>query len=310
MSSLVPTFSVITPVYNGETYIEETILSVLKSCQEVNFEYIVINDGSTDNTATVIEKFSDKIKIISQNNEGESKSVNVGIETSRGEYLIVVSADDPLLGPEIFRGVEELFKAKPNLVAIYPDWRIIDEHGQLLEIKRVPDYSIEDFLGKNYVLPGPGTIFRREAAIKIGGRRSIWKFVGDYDFWLRLSDEGFFIHRNQVLGQWRHHPRSTSISARGPEMASERINVIADFLDNSKQKIPKKIARMALGNAYAIAARLIFFSTQVPGKKYLFKSLQTGKRWPSRLSTLETLYIVLHPFSKKLIIPFRKRILR
>ena len=141
MVTHLPTFSVITPVFNGEKFIEETIASVLNACKGVQFEYIVIDDGSTDNTGSVLERFSDKITIISQQNQGESQSVNVGIESSRGKYLIVVSADDPLLGSEIFMDVEELFTQDPSLVAIYPDWQIIDAAGAVLEVKNLPDFT-------------------------------------------------------------------------------------------------------------------------------------------------------------------------
>jgi glycosyltransferase involved in cell wall biosynthesis len=305
-----PTFSVITPVFNGEKFIEETIASVLNACEGFDFEYLVVNDGSTDNTGVLLEQFSDKIKIISQKNQGESLSVNVGIESARGEYLIIVSADDPLLSSEIFSGVEELFARDSNLVAIYPDWQIIDEAGVVLEVKNLPDFTEEDFLAQNLVLPGPGTIFRRDAAIKIGGRRSNWKFVGDYDFWLRLSDQGGFLHRNEVLAQWRHHGESTSVTARGPQMAEERINVILDYLSSTSQNIPSKISRIAQANAYALAARLIFFSTKVPGKRYFFKSLALRRSWPERLSPVEGLYIVLHPLSRFLTYPFRSVIIR
>lgn len=305
-----PTFSVITPVFNGEKYIEETIRSVLTACKDINFEYIVVNDGSTDSTQSMLEQFSDTIKIISHRNRGESESVNVGIEASRGEYLIVVSADDPLLGSGVFMGVEDLFLQDSNLVAIYPDWQIIDPAGEVLEIKHLPDFTVEDFLAKNLVLPGPGTIFRRDAAVKIGGRRSKWRFVGDYDFWLRLSDEGKFLHRNCVLAQWRHHGSSTSVSARGPQMAEERIAVISDYLTNTSSIITKKVRRIAQANAYALAARLVFFSPDVPGKRYFFKSLFLRRSWPERLRLIEGLYILLHPISMLLVYPIRNRIVR
>jgi glycosyltransferase involved in cell wall biosynthesis len=305
-----PTFSVITPVFNGEKYIEGTIRSVLHACEGLQFEYIVVNDGSTDTTQSMLEQFSDTIRIISHQNRGESESVNVGIGASRGEYLIVVSADDPLLGPEVFMGVEELFLQDSNLVAIYPDWQIIDPAGEVLEVKHLPDFTVEDFLAKNLVLPGPGTIFRRNAAVKIGGRRSKWRFVGDYDFWLRLSDEGKFLHRNCILAQWRHHGGSTSVSARGPQMAEERIAVISDYLTNTSSIISKKVRRIAQANAYALAARLVFFSADVPGKRYLLKSLLLRRSWPERLRLTEGLYILLHPLSKLLVYPIRSRIVR
>ena len=68
--------TVITPVYNGGKFIEETVLSVLNCSTSVNFEYILVNDGSTDHTLEIISKYSDRIIILSQPNMGEAKSVN------------------------------------------------------------------------------------------------------------------------------------------------------------------------------------------------------------------------------------------
>ena len=308
MTANLPTFSVITPVFNGEKFIEETIQSVLKACKGFECEYIVVNDGSTDNTGVLLEQFSSKIRLIYQHNQGESRAVNVGIESSRGKYIIVVSADDLLTGSEIFNGVEELFTQNPDLVAIYPDWQIIDETGVVVGVKILTDFTAEEFLAKNIVLPGPGTIFRRDAAVKIGGRNSKWRFVGDYDFWLRLSDQGKFLHRSELLAQWRKHGDSTSILARGPEMAQERIDVIAAYLNSTSQCISDTVARIAQANAFALAARLLFFSVAVPGKYYLLKSLLLRRSWPERLSYAQGFYIILHPFSRFLIYPFRELI--
>ncbi len=306
MSEQAPIFSIITPVFNGEKYIEETILSVLRSASNYSFEYIVINDGSTDGTLRILEKYSKEIRIYTQANRGESESVNLGISKSRGEFLLIVSADDPLLSGELFEGAAEMFCSESNLVAIYPDWQEIDENGEILETHSLPDFSLNTFLGLNMVLPGPGTIFTKAAAITIGGRRKKWKFVGDYDFWLRLSDKGEIRHRAKVLAQWRMHPNSTSVSSRGLDMARERIEVISSYFEESPQSYGKNLKRKSLSNAYALAARLIFFSTEVSGKKFLAKSFLLRRGWPERLSFFEFAYILTHPISLVLVAPFRR----
>jgi len=84
--------SVITAVYNGAQYIEETIKSVLEHCSTINFEYIILNDGSTDNTLDVLNKYASKIRIIDKENSGESDSVSTGFKLATGDLLLVVSA--------------------------------------------------------------------------------------------------------------------------------------------------------------------------------------------------------------------------
>ena len=77
--------TVITAVYNGEDYIEDTINSVLKFAKDINFQYVVVNDGSTDDTSQILNSFGDKIEVIHQSNAGESTAVNVGIENAKGD---------------------------------------------------------------------------------------------------------------------------------------------------------------------------------------------------------------------------------
>lgn len=298
MPSLNPIVTVVTAVYNGEDYIEETILSVLSAAKNVEFEYIVVNDGSTDSTLNILKKFEDQIKIIDKSNSGESESVTIAFGEARGEFLIVVSADDPLLSEKLFEKSFDDFENDPQLVAIYPDWNMIGPEGEVLKTIKVPDYSDELLIGRCITLPGPGVIFRKSAALKIGGRRKKWTYVGDYDFWLRLSRIGELRHRPEVLAQWRYHPGSTSVNKRGPKMANERIAVVEEFL--SEFPVDSRISRMALGSAYFMAARLVFFSKEVPGKRYLINAFRKRRGWVEEARIHIILYILLIPISSSL----------
>jgi glycosyltransferase involved in cell wall biosynthesis len=303
--------SVITAVYNGAQYIEETINSVLEHCSTINFEYIILNDGSTDNTLDILNKYANKIRIIDKENSGESDSVSTGFKLAAGDLLLVVSADDPLLTKKLFTGVFQKFAENANLMAIYPDWQMINSMGEVIKVIRVADYSDELLIGRCVTLPGPGVIFRKSAAVQINGRNPKWTFVGDYDFWLRLSRLGELRHRPEVLAQWRHHPSSTSVSKRGLKMAQERISVVEEFLKNNK--IPKNIQRMALGNAYYMAARLVYFDKRIPAKQYLFKAFSYRTWWVEEAKFYEVFYIILLPSSalfKPLINSFLRKFRR
>ena len=298
MTSANPILTVVTAVFNGQDYIEETINSVLAAAQNIEFEYIVVNDGSTDATLDILLKFGNQIRIIDKPNSGESESVTIAFGEARGDYLIVVSADDPLFTSKLFENSIEEFEQDKNLAAIYPDWRMIGPAGEILKEIRVPDYSDELLIGRCITLPGPGVIFRKSAALEIGGRRKKWTFVGDYDFWLRLSRLGELRHRPEVLAQWRYHPDATSVNKRGPKMANERIAVIEEFL--SENIVDKKIAKMAQGSAYFMAARLVFFNSEVPGKKYLLKSFQKRKGWVEEAKIYIIMFILFTPISSSI----------
>ena len=286
-------------MFNGEEFIDETIKSVLIFQNQFDLEYIVVNDGSTDGTLEKLKKFGDKVTLVDQRNLGESASVNTGIKLAKSEILLVVSADDPLFTPKLFIGVKELFSRNPKLVAAYCDWRKIDEKGALISEILVADFDINLLLGRSQCLPGPGTFFRKSAAQEIGGRNKDWKYVGDYDFWLRLSCKGEILHRRIVAAQWRQHEFSTSIRFRGTQMAEERILVIKNFINGSKNSFSKKLTRMALGNAYYSAARLCYFDPSVKGKYLLLKSFGTRMWWVENAKMHEIIFIILTPISNR-----------
>jgi glycosyltransferase involved in cell wall biosynthesis len=293
-------FTVITPVYNGARYIKETIESVLAFATPFKFEYFVINDGSTDTTDLILQEFESKVHVINQQNFGESAAVNRGIEEANGTYILVVSADDPLLSSELFSEALHMMNREPELAVVYPDWQIIDSEGNFVRTVIVDEYDSDILIGLNRTIPGPGSIFRKDLALQINGRSSKWKYVGDFDFWLRLSLLGDFKRIPKVLAQWRSHESSASIKFRGLSMANERINVISMFLTDNPQ-LQLKYKKQALGNAHYLAARLAFFDDKVDGRKLLIKSFFIRKKWVESAKLIEVLYLLAFPISFKLV---------
>jgi glycosyltransferase involved in cell wall biosynthesis len=294
--NVLPIISIITPVFNGEKYIEETIRSVLEAGIDVEYEYLVLNDGSTDSSLEIMGRFKDQVKLFSHKNIGESETVNLGIHNAVGKYLLVLSADDPLLTRDlIYKAVGKL-NLNSKLVAVYPDWKIISADGRDLESVILPEYSERIMIGENRCLPGPGVVFRRDAAIEIGGRRKNWKFVGDYDFWLRISRLGEIERLPGVLAQWRNSAESTSVSQRGQLMALERISVIENFILENDLK--PALERLAKANSYILAARLVFFEPSIPARRYLAKAFYFRRSWPSQAKIYIVLYIILLPISR------------
>jgi glycosyltransferase involved in cell wall biosynthesis len=287
--------SVITPVYNGEKYIKETIDSVIDAIGESNIEYLVVDDGSTDKTSQILKGFGSKIKVTTQVNQGESAAVNTGFNAALGDFVLVVSADDPLFTSEIFKGVEEYFDSNPNVVAWYPDWKMINGEGKYLKDVTVQEYSDQKLIGEFLCLPGPGTFIRKFAALQIGGRNKSWKYVGDYDFWLRISRIGLLERRPYVLAQWRLHDESTSIAQRGIEMYRERIEVIESFI--TSYPIEESFSKIARSHALYYAAQLAFFSPEIDGRKTMIRALQTRRGWIEGSRPGVVLYLLCLPFS-------------
>lgn len=131
-----PEISVVMPVYNGEKYLKEAIESILNQSFK-NFEFIIINDGSTDKTAEIIQSYRDE-RIVYINNEknlGLSKSFNIGIKVAQGSYIARMDADDLSL--------PERFEKQLNFLALHPEISIvgsaierINEKGEKLGVSR------------------------------------------------------------------------------------------------------------------------------------------------------------------------------
>ena len=128
-----PLVSIITPAYNRAAFLDETISSVLNQDYR-NLEYIVLDDGSIDDTREVVKKYSDRITYDRHDNMGEARTVNKGFSMARGEIIGVVNSDDPLLPGAISSIVAELL-SRPDVLVVYPDWYVIDCEGRKVEIR-------------------------------------------------------------------------------------------------------------------------------------------------------------------------------
>lgn len=292
------TFSVIVPVYNGEKYIRETLDSIVKTTFNFESEIIVVNDGSTDRTEDIVKSYGGIISLINQGNQGEASAVNCGILASKGEFGLIVSADDPLLTGLLFSEAIKIFETEPNCLAVYPDWQMIDNQGLVIKNVICSDFSTEEMIGQFKCLPGPGTIFKLSFAKQINGRNVTYKFTSDYDFWLRLSQFGYFKHIPKNLAQWRNHSDSTSINSRGIEMANERISVMTNFLNEFPQN--EFLHKQALASAYYNAALLAFFDKLIPGRKWMLHAIKIKRGWIKGSRVIIVLYLLLLPVSRYL----------
>lgn len=295
-------FTIITPVYNGEAFISETVESVILNLDpSFEFQYIIVDDGSTDNTKMLLEKYiyHNSVKVFSIKNGGEAAAVNYGLNKAEGKYVLVVNSDDPLLSKRLFKLAHEIFENNQKIVVVYPDWNIISESNSVIETKKLPDFSVDLLIGEFRCLPGPGAIFRRDVALSVGGRSQKYKYVSDYHFWLTLSLYGDFAHIPETLAQWRSHNESTSISSRGLEMASERIKVMEDFTKSTN--LDKSLKIKALSHAYYHAALLAYFSKEVPGRKWMLKAFSIQKGWIKNADIRIVVFCLLYPFSRYLL---------
>ncbi|MDX1993406.1 MAG: glycosyltransferase family 2 protein [bacterium] len=266
-----PLVTIITPTYNRADYLPEVIDSVL-SQDYPNLEYIVLDDGSKDNTVEVLERYAGRIIWESHTNMGEAKTVNKGFAMATGEIIAIVNSDDPIL-PGLVRAAVNALQAHPSALVAYPDWVMIDPQGRPISYHTTPDYDFLQTVREHYCMPGPGAFIRRRALVLVGGRSTHVRYVGDYDFWLRLGLHGDFIRIPQTLATWRDHPNSASSAARSQAMAEEHLTVIRDFY--AQPNLPEAVLRVkdeAFSSAYYAAG--LAAGGAAAARKYYSKSIQ------------------------------------
>ena len=184
--------SVIIPVYNSSKYIQKAIDSVLAQTYN-NYEIIVVDDGSTDNTKAILERYKDKIHYIYQENQGSAAARNTGIKLAQGELVAFLDADDLWSMPEKLEKQVACFAADSDLGGVNTGWRIIDGAGKHIKTvqpwHKAPTLDLETWLKKKCVRTS-AMIFRREWLEKVGGFDPEIRQSHDVDLILRLSLAG------------------------------------------------------------------------------------------------------------------------
>jgi hypothetical protein len=131
---------------------------------------------------------------------------------------------------------------------------MIDESGNITENIKTFEYSYRDMLRRHHCYPGPGTFFRKSVVDKLGGRDPQFRYVGDFDFWLRAGLLGPFTRVPETLATFRVHPDSASVSQMNTLMGEEHIRLVDKIL--SLPEMPAdldSIRREARSSAYYIA---------------------------------------------------------
>jgi hypothetical protein len=293
--------SVITPAFNAADFIEDAIMSVAQS-KSRDYEHIVVDDGSTDSTRKVIERTlrklnqesSSKVRFFSKTNSGEADTDNFAFSKSRGEFLIVLNADD-IISPELIgRSVQEMIK-HPDVVVTYPDWLMIEADGKEIDKVNTQNYSIEKLIGGFDCLPGPGACIRRSALGKGLFRDPRFPLISDYECWQRLSQVGPFLRIPEFHGFWRMHGENLSLTSRGHGWAKQAIQVAQEFRESelvAKDANLKRLASLGLSRAYLLAAIQGVWDRSVPMITYLKNSLKLGFANGRLFSTKDTLVVL------------------
>ena len=214
-----PAISVIMSVHNGEEFLAEAVESILGQTFG-NFEFIIINDGSSDRSGEILEGFAKKdgrIKLIEQENLGLTKSLNKGLNRAKGKYIARMDADDIAL-PERFAQQTAYLDAHPECVALGSKILFIDPFGlPLWESKHELSHDGIDaqlLTGSGSAISHPAVTIRGDALKAVGGYREHLDTAQDLDLFLRLAEYGKVANLGQILLKYRLHLSSVNYSKR------------------------------------------------------------------------------------------------
>ena len=206
-----PLFSIITVVYNNEKYLEETILSVLKQSYK-NFEYIIVDGGSTDRTLEIIKKYNNKINYwVSEKDKGIYDAFNKGMSLCRGNFIGIINSDD-IYTKNSLKIISSYIKKKPVFDFIFGSVR--KHWGILHGYKPNKIFYSWGF----YSSHSTGFFIKRSSAQKVGLYDLKYKYHADYDYFYRLIVQkkmtGLATKKKEITGIFRRGGFSSTINYR------------------------------------------------------------------------------------------------
>lgn len=231
-----PDISIVMSVYNGARYLHQTIASILDQ-EDVNIELIVVNDGSTDETNSLLRTFKKKdrrIKLISQNNQGLTRALIKGCEQAQGEYIARHDAGDISAKNRLIKELK-MIKGHPDTTIVSCGTRFMTlDKDYLYEVIPAPHSASSCLLTLDLKkIRGPShhgsTLFSKKIYKQVGGYRKAFYFAQDLDLWIRLIEHGKHIILPEIL----YHAVVTDQSISG-QYRREQIQLACYALECAK----------------------------------------------------------------------------
>ena len=187
-----PLVSVVVPCYNDGQYLSEALQSVFNQTYK-NWECIIVNDGSTDNSTEIAKKWlsiDSRFSYIEIENSGVCKARNVGIDRAKGDYILPLDADDKISKDYLYLGIKA-FLDNNALYVVYSEAEFFGNKKGLLKLK---EFSLENLARNNMIFCS--AFFRREDCLSIGKYDlNLRDGLEDWEFWINLLKEGGKVHK-------------------------------------------------------------------------------------------------------------------
>jgi glycosyltransferase involved in cell wall biosynthesis len=233
---------VVLPVYNGERYVGAAIHSILAQT-EGNFELIVINDGSTDDSLSAVHGAiagDSRCKVVDRPNCGLVHTLNEGLSLATGAFIARMDADDIARPARFARQLAHL-QANPSCVAVGSRVLLIDPEGLPL-MEMIDAYTHSQIDSANLSLRAsaichPTVMMRRDAVLAVGGYRAAYDSAEDLDLFLRLAEIGQLANLPEVLLEYRQHLASVGYAKA---LEQRRLATAAIAEAGKRRKLPAR----------------------------------------------------------------------
>jgi glycosyltransferase involved in cell wall biosynthesis len=237
-----PCVSVIIPVYNGAATIERALKSVFEQTF-TDYEIVICDDGSTDDTPAVLAKYGDKIRVVRQANRGLPAARDAAVAASRGEILALIDHDDEWLPQKLELAVVSM-RADPGAALLYSDKIVVNEAGEEFRLSEVrPETAhaptMDEMLARIWPITPSTVVMRRDAFDRAGGFCEQLISAEDIHFWLLMREQGPFIYLPEKLVRFTYGQVFPKVLNRdiGPtaivELIRARYGTRADGLVNN-----------------------------------------------------------------------------
>lgn len=261
-----PKISVGIPAYNSGRFIAEAIRSVLDQTFS-DFEIIICDDRSTDNTEQVVRSFNDKRMRYVKNEArlGPAGNFNRCIMRSSGEYMYIFHSDDVMLKDNLKKKAD-ILSAYPDVGLVHSGWYKIDGTGKVLSrdgpendyIRGGVDY-FKDLILLSPFICAPSVMVRKECYDKLGGFNSRFPYCCDYDMWLRFPLFYSVSYLSEPLIKYRVYGGNMSLSSGGGHILIEHNAINKEVINKYREYIPN-IEQLKMGMARKDAKEIIAHS--------------------------------------------------
>lgn len=282
-----PVVSVAICCYNSERYLDQTIQGVINQTMK-DWELIIVNDGSCDSTEDIIKYYINNGQNIiyhRQENQGFGAARNKCVELANSDYIAIIDHDDICLPNRLEVQINSA-KKYPQAALFFSNSEHFLDDGTIIK-KQFDSFDIdpctmklssgsaaENLLYYGCFIDSETVLFRKDAAIKVGGFDSTYKYIVDYDFFLRIGENYDIVCDSHVLAQWRVHPGQASQTMR-ETIFLETIDLLKKW--ECKTLIPSEIKRSIRLQSWSCLIRYSLFLIRLArfreSRKYILESL-------------------------------------